>query len=117
MMRRHLIALFTLVAAQGTAVAHPRLLSAVPAQGSTVAPLREISLGFSEAMVPAMTSVTLSPADGGAALAGTLRMAGDGRSLTYRLAAPLPPGRYRLVWKAVGADTHKVSGQHEFAVR
>jgi methionine-rich copper-binding protein CopC len=44
-------------------------------------------------------------------------MAKDGRSLIYRLPAPLLPGRYRLVWKAVGADTHKVSGQHEFAVR
>lgn len=115
-MIRPLIALLTLAAAQAVA-AHPRMVAAVPAPESVVAPLRVISLNFSEAMVPAMTSVTLTRVDGTAPLAGQLQLAADGRSLVYRLPGPLLPGRYRLVWKAVGADTHKVSGQHEFAVR
>jgi len=116
-MNRHLVAILIMTAGSGNAAAHPRMLAATPMPDSIVTPLSEISLSFSEAMMPAMTSVSLVRADGGSPLLGQLRMAKDGRSLIYRLPAPLLPGRYRLVWKAVGADTHKVSGQHEFAVR
>lgn len=101
------------------ALAHPKLVSAAPAADATAAPTAKLDLSFSEAMVPAMTSVTLAHMMGKMAhpIAGTLRFAPDNRSVALVLARPLPAGTYSVEWKSVGADTHKVSGTYQFTIR
>ena len=101
------------------ALAHPKLVSAAPAADATAAPTAKLDLSFSEAMVPAMTSVTLAHMMGKMAhpIAGTLRFAPDNRAVALVLARPLPAGTYSVTWKSVGADTHKVSGTYQFTIR
>ncbi|WP_017667830.1 copper resistance protein CopC [Sandarakinorhabdus sp. AAP62] len=101
------------------ALAHPKLVSATPAADATASPTAKLDLSFSEAMVPAMTSVTVAHMMGKTAhpIAGTLRFAPDNRSLALVLARPLPAGIYSVEWKSVGADTHKVSGKYQFSIR
>lgn len=100
-------------------LAHPKLVSATPAADATAAPTARLDLVFSEAMVPAMTSVGLAHMMGQMAhpIAGTLRFAPDNRAVAFVLARPLPAGTYSVTWKSVGADTHKVSGSYRFTVR
>ena len=100
-------------------LAHPKLVSASPAADAPSPPTARLDLSFSEAMVPAMTSVTLAHMMGQMAhpIAGTLRFASDNRSLALVLARPLPAGTYSVAWKSVGADTHKVSGNYQFTIR
>ena len=108
-----------LLALSAPVLAHPKLVSAAPAADAAVSPTAKLDLAFSEAMVPAMTSVTLAHMMGQMAhpIAGTLRFAPDNRSLSLVLARPLPAGTYSVAWKSVGADTHKVSGTYQFTIR
>lgn len=101
------------------ALAHPKLISATPAADAAAFPTARLDLTFSEAMVPAMTSVTLAHMMGQMAhpIAGSVRFAADSRSLALVLARPLPAGTYAMEWKSVGADTHKVSGKYQFTIR
>jgi copper resistance protein C len=101
------------------ALAHPKLVNATPAADATAAATARLDLAFSEAMVPAMTSVTLAHMMGQMAhpIAATLRFAPDKRSVALVLVRPLPAGTYSVTWKSVGADTHKVSGSYRFTIR
>jgi len=100
-------------------LAHPKLVSAAPAADAATSPTAKLDLSFSEAMVPAMTSVTLAHMMGEMAhpIAGTLRFATDNRGVSLVLARPLPAGTYSVAWKAVGADTHNASGNYQFTIR
>jgi methionine-rich copper-binding protein CopC len=121
LLRRHAVTAGLVLALMSAlpALAHPKLVSATPAAAATAAPTAKLDLSFSEAMVPAMTSVTLAHMMGKMAhpIAGTLRFAPDNRSLALMLARPLPAGTYSVEWKSVGADTHKVSGKYQFSIR
>lgn len=116
---RHAFALALAVAVATPALAHPKLVSATPAADAAAPPTARLDLAFSEAMVPAMTSVSLAHMMGSMAhpIAGKLRFAPDNRSVALVLAAPLPAGSYSVEWKSVGADTHKVSGKYQFTIR
>ena len=119
--RRHAVTAALMLALMPAlpALAHPKLVSATPAADATATPTAKLDLSFSEAMVPAMTSVTLAHMMGKMAhpIAGTLRFAPDNRSLALMLARPLPAGTYSVEWKSVGADTHRVSGKYQFSIR
>lgn len=112
-------ALLAALALATPGLAHPKLVSATPAADSTAAPTVRLDLNFSEAMMPAMTNVTLAHMMGKMAhpIAGTVRFAPDNRSLALVLPRPLPTGTYAVEWKSVGADTHKVSGRYQFTIR
>jgi methionine-rich copper-binding protein CopC len=103
------LGLFFAVAAE----AHTALKSSVPAADAAVAAPQTIELVFGGEV--RLTSVALTDAAGAAkhlddvptAIASTFKLA---------IHEPLAPGAYKIVWRAVGADTHIVSGELAFTV-
>lgn len=107
------IAAPTLMFASG-AQAHAHLVKANPAENAAIAPTKAIHLEFSEKLEPKFSSVTLMKADG-AAVAVTSKA--GGKAIDGVLQAALPPGGYMVMWRAVSADGHKMTGQYNFTVK
>jgi copper resistance protein C len=113
------------LATPGMAVAHPRLLSATPAANASAPALSRIVLTFSERLTPRLSGATLTMTGmPGMANHPDMKMTGitaaigsDGTSIVLTAAKPLPPGTYRVDWHVVGADTHRITGVHSFAIR
>lgn len=111
------IALTTALAlslAAAVALAHTALRKATPADGSTVAAApKELVLEFSEPV--RLTAVSLASADG-----KKVDMAAVPADTVARFALPvrgaMTAGDYVVSWRAVGADTHVVSGELKFKV-
>lgn len=112
------------VAIPSLAEAHSRVISSTPAQGSTVARLRSITLNFSEALLPptAAASIVMTAMPGAAnhgemAIRNfTTAWSGGNRTLTLTLRQPLRSGSYEVRWQAAGADGHRMSGIVKFKV-
>lgn len=107
------------------ALAHPKLLSATPAAGSTVSGPTQITLAFSEALMPQMSGLDLVMTGmPGMASHAPMKIAGfktsvsrDGKSLVVALPRPLPAGTYDAHWHVVSTDTHRIEGHLTFTVR
>ena len=107
------------------ASAHPKLVAASPAAGASVARPTTLKLTFSERLMPRLSSATLVMTGmPGMANHPDIKMPGvvaaigtDGKSLILTSAKPLPAGTYRIDWVIVGADTHRITGTHAFAVK
>ena len=100
----------------GAASAHAFLDHAVPSVGSSVsAPPAELTLTFTEGVVPAFSGIRLAAAGGKAlALPKPASVAAD--TLSVRLPARLAPGTYVVTWHVVSVDTHSTSGSYKFTV-
>lgn len=108
----------------GPAEAHPRLVTSNPANGATVRNINSVQLQFSESLVPAFCRAELT-------MTGMPGMRNhrpmkmpvrssvlkDGRTMVVTSRTRLQPGNYRLNWRAVSTDTHRVDGQVTFLVR
>ena len=93
--------------------AHTVLSSSVPADNAveTVAPER-ITLSFSTEV--RLTGLSMEDAAGASVDLGSIPTA---TQREFVIPAPkLPPGTYRVSWRAVGADSHVVSGEYRFEV-
>lgn len=100
-----------------SADAHAHLEKAAPAVGASLAAgPSEIRLTFSEAVEPKFSSVALTRDDGSAVASGASGEGADPRTLVLRLGRPLPPGVYKVQWKAVSVDTHRTEGSFSFQV-
>jgi len=106
-------AVLSLLFLSALAAAHTRLSSSVPADNAAVAASPEsIELEFSENV--RLTALALTDAAGATFDLGALPTAAQS---AFAIAAPaLPPGQYTLSWRAVGADTHVVSGEVHFSI-
>lgn len=107
-----------------SAFAHPRLLSSTPADNAEVSAPDRIELRFSESLVKQFSGANLLMTGmPGMANHGPLKIAAavspgeDAKTLVVTPAKPLVPGSYRLEWRAVGSDTHPVSGKVSFQVK
>jgi len=105
--------------AASLALAHPKLLSASPADQSVGPAPAQIALHFSEKLVAQFSDATLvtTAASGPANVAAKVSTSSDGRTLTVSPAQPLTPGAYRVDWHVVAADTHRVGGHLAFQVK
>lgn len=103
------------------AYAHPKLLSASPAQGAVVSKPARLQLNFSEKLVPAFSTADLTmdamPGMATMKMASTAKVAPDGRSLIVTPKSALPRGRYTVAWRVVASDTHRVTGTYSFSVK
>ena len=102
----------TVLAAQ----AHTRLIESTPADAAIVVAPAEIVLSFSEAVT--LTAVSILPeSDSVGAGHQDLKLPAERTSEAFSLEAPgLAPGGYIVSWRAVGADTHVVTGEFRFTV-
>ena len=106
-----------LVLSGATAFAHPRVVSATPAVGGTVktAP-SEVTIRFNEKLEPAFSSVTIRDSTGKQVDKGNPQVdKADHRIIRVSLPS-LAPGAYKVEWRAVAADTHKVEGDFTFRI-
>lgn len=103
-----------LVLAASIAQAHTHLVKASPAQNAAVAAPTAIRLEFSERLEPKFSGVALTKADG-EKVAVVSRA--SGRTIEARPKAPLGRGGYKVMWRVVSSDGHKMTGQYDFTVR
>lgn len=102
------------------ALAHPSLVRSTPAADATIAPATEITLQFSEKVMPRATRIELSMDHGRMKMAMPTTaqdISEDGHTLRARFAKPLPAGSYALQWRAVGQDSHPMTGNYRFTVK
>ena len=108
------------VLAIGTsALAHPKLVSAVPAvNGVVTGSPTAIRMTFSEAPFPKLSGVKLTDAAGKAIRTGAPSISPTEKmQLVVPVTSPLAPGAYKVAWFAVAGDTHRVSGKFSFTVK
>jgi len=111
---KRLIALGLGLALAAAAHAHTPLKSSVPAADAAVAAPKTLELTFGGDV--RLTSVSLTDSAGAAKHLDAVPTA---IASTYSLSIhePLAPGAYKVVWRAVGGDTHIISGEFGFTVR
>ncbi len=114
MKRSWWIATLALLAVLPAAYAHTPLTSSEPANGATVAaPVRRITLEFGGEV--RLTTVSLTDAQGTAQHIEDPPIATASKFM-LGVADALAPGDYMITWRAVGADTHVISGEVKFTV-
>jgi copper resistance protein C len=115
--RAALAAAFALMLAAGAAFAHAFLDRALPAVGSTVhGSPTEVRLWFTQRLEPAFSTVRVLDARGTQVDAKDKRVdAGDATLLRVSL-PKLAPGKYRVVWRVLSADSHATQGDYSFEV-
>ncbi|MFN3945771.1 MAG: copper homeostasis periplasmic binding protein CopC [Allosphingosinicella sp.] len=113
------------MSAAGVAAAHPSLVSASPAANAPASNVTRILLRFNERLTPRLSGATLTMT-GMPGMANhpdmpmtdvSSALSSDRTALVITSPRPLPAGSYRVNWHVVGADTHRITGTHEFTVR
>ncbi|SEQ00713.1 copper resistance protein CopC [Streptomyces radiopugnans] len=101
------------------AAAHATLTGSDPAPGAVVdrAP-RQVTLTFSESVSLADDAIRVLAPDGGRVDTGEPRDLSAGGEIRHGtgLRDGLPDGTYTVVWQAVSADSHPISGAFTFSV-
>ena len=110
---KRLIALALGLALAAAAYAHTPLKTTVPAADASVPAPTSIELTFGGDV--RLTVVSLTDAAGAAKHLDAVPEA-VGAKFRIVVQEPLAPGAYKVVWRAVGADTHIVSGEFGFTV-
>jgi copper resistance protein C len=96
------------------AYAHAHLTRSEPRDGSTVVPApHEVSLWFTEGLEKVFTTVEVHDAQGARVDQGDPQISGDTMRVELK---PLPPGTYKVIWRALSVDTHKTDGTFSFQV-
>ena len=106
------------IAAPLYALAHPKLLSAVPAANSHVLAVpATIRLSFQEALEPALSRITVVHAGTHTVTMGAVMAdSADNKTLVAALRTPMGIGAYTVTWQAAGADGHPMRGSYTFTV-
>jgi len=101
-----------------SALAHAHLVRATPAVGGTVhTPPSEVTLRFNEKLEAAFSSIVVRDSTGKQVDKGDGAVDKSDRTLMrVLLQQPIAPGVYKVEWKAMSADTHKIDGNFTFKV-
>lgn len=105
-------------AAASPAWAHAHLVKSDPAVNAIAATPRQLSLTFSERLVPGFSKLELVMAMGGRGMAVPIKTAvgADGRTLVGIPQAGLMKGAYVIKWTAATSDGHRMTGSVPFRV-
>jgi methionine-rich copper-binding protein CopC len=100
------------------ALAHAHLVRATPAVGGTVqTPPSEVTLRFNEKLEAAFSSIVVRDSTGKQVDKGDAAVDKSDRTLMrVPLQQSLAPGVYKVEWKAMSTDTHKIDGNFTFKV-
>jgi methionine-rich copper-binding protein CopC len=102
----------------GAASAHPKILATFPGVHASVAAPHEVRITFSEAVLPKLCSVMVMSKTGAMIKTGPLVLAaGNNKQIIVPITGAMAPGAYEVTWRAVSADTHRVSGKFDFQVK
>jgi methionine-rich copper-binding protein CopC len=111
---KRLIALALGLTLAAFAQAHTPLRTSVPAADASVAAPKALELTFGGDV--RLTSVSLTDSGGAAKHLDAVPTA-VASTFSLGIHEPLTPGPYKVVWRAVGGDTHIISGEFGFTVR
>ena len=110
---KRLIAIVLGLALAGAAHAHTPLKASAPAADASVPAPTSIELTFGGDV--RLTALTLTDSAGAAKHTDAVPTA-IASTFSVAIPEPLAPGAYKVVWRAVGGDTHIVSGEFGFTV-
>lgn len=114
---RNTIGIAVLLATSSPALAHALLQTASPPVGSEVSSAPSIiTLDFSEAVEPRLSTVTVSAADGSRVDKRDLHTAPDDPKRLVLGLTRLANGTCTVVWHAVSVDKHSTEGSYHFTV-
>ena len=110
------------------ALAHPKLLSTMPAANASVAPTDKLTFHFSEELEGKFSGATVTATKmmmGNKMMAHPMKIDGvkasvdpsDQKTMVISLKSALGPGTYKVDWHAVSTDTHRVAGTFTFSVK
>ena len=111
---KRLLAIAFGLALAAAAYAHTPLKTSVPAADASVPAPKTIELTFGGDV--RLTAVSLADAGGAAKHLDAVPTA-VASAFSLAIHEPLAPGAYKVVWRAVGGDTHIISGEFGFTVR
>jgi methionine-rich copper-binding protein CopC len=120
MKRSTLVAIATAaLALSGAVSAHPRLKTASPAPDAVLsASPRSIHITFGEGLIGKFSDMDVIDQAGKKADLGPSALnPRNNKELVAAVRTPLAPGAYTVNWRAVGDDTHHVSGHYSFQVK
>jgi len=115
-----LLPLLALIGACGPAMAHAHLKASVPDQGATLQAAPEhIVLTFSGPVELNFSSITITGPGKTTVKAGEASHGQEAN--THVLEAPVTmsttPGAYRVDWRVLSTDGHKMKGSYEFSIK
>lgn len=110
---KRLIAIALALCLTAVASAHTKLAVTVPAADAAVPAPRAIELTFQGEV--RLTSVALTDSAGAAKHLDAVPTAVASK-FSLAVHEPLAPGAYKVVWRAVGGDTHIITGEFAFTV-
>jgi methionine-rich copper-binding protein CopC len=100
----------------GIAWAHAYLDHASPRVGNTVSQApKEVMLWFTEKIEPAFSTIEVRNEQGALVNSGKATVVGDHTQMRVPVKA-LPPGTYKVIWRALSVDTHRTQGDFTFRV-
>lgn len=112
-----LASVFALALSASAAFAHAVLVKSSPGAGEALAQDDlELHLTFSEALEPSFSIFKIEAVDGADAKV-SVSFDDDRREVVLRLDEKLRAGSYRVRWKVVTKDTHRMEGALPFLVR
>jgi methionine-rich copper-binding protein CopC len=102
----------------GLAQAHAVLKKASPAAGAVLkqAPA-EVRLTFNETIEPRFSQIDVATSKGGKVATGPLAVDPQDRKQILVSLPPLDPGRYKVKWRVLSVDSHKVQGEFTFEIK
>jgi methionine-rich copper-binding protein CopC len=112
---RVLIAGFALALTPRVGWAHAFLDHAEPAVGSQVhsSPV-QVRIWFTERLEPVLSRIQVFDAANSEVDKRNVHIDGSNPALLEVGLSPLPPGKYRVVWRVVSVDTHVTTGDFTF---
>ena len=106
-----------LMGGTAAAFAHAHLVRATPAAGGTMqAAPTEVMLRFSEKLEPKFSSAVVRDSAGKQVNKADATVDQADRMIMRVVLPPLEPGVYKVEWRVMSADTHKVDGDFTFTV-
>jgi methionine-rich copper-binding protein CopC len=119
LMKTGLVGVVAVIGMISLAQAHAVLKAAGPAPGSVVnSSPKALRIQFNEAIELGFSGVEVTNAKGEKMPTGTASTAANDKAqLIVPLTSELAPGKYTVVWHAVGDDTHRTEGRYNFEVK
>jgi methionine-rich copper-binding protein CopC len=103
------------LASSSAALAHAVLHHANPEAGSAILESpHEVTLTFADTLEAALSSADVTDSSGARVDEGKSQVNGNMIRIGLKT---LPPGSYRVHWRAVSVDTHRTEGSFTFSVR
>ena len=118
---RRALPLLTLVtlalAPTAPAFAHAHVVSSTPAANAAIAPPKQISVTFSEKLVPAFSKIDVAMVGMNMHVPVKTSVSTDGKTLIAVPQGGFMKGSYVINWNAASADGHKTKGAIPFKIK